>query len=157
MSMFGVSYMLFWKWDSLDDVCTLDETSRGRSLLNETQWPFLKRKAASFGGRICRLHTPLPLDCGWIFFYIWEVFLDFVKNGDIEEALDVLDFFFCYLSGVSFGKWCCVFFLNRCENSIEMMYKKLHTLLCVHCTGYKECFCSGARNVHPIEIGFAKD
>lgn len=24
----------------------------------------------------------------WIF-YIWEVFLDFVKNGDIEEALDV--------------------------------------------------------------------
>ncbi len=23
------------------------------------------------------------------FFYIWEVFLDFVKNGDIEEALDV--------------------------------------------------------------------
>lgn len=23
------------------------------------------------------------------FFYIWEVFLDFVKNGDIEDALDV--------------------------------------------------------------------
>ncbi len=36
------------------------------------------------------------------------------------------------------------------------MLKKLHACVCVRCTGFKEWFCSGARNVCPIEKSFAQ-